>query len=147
MEAGIKVFVIFPLFGTLMGLAWFYQPQEEQPISVLLRTHANAVSRNEKAKIFLKASFNGRAVGHGEVRMDIFPASPETLRPCVEHDQCVGGYTDAQGVFIPNWVPRTDGEYIVTATVTKPGYGAGKSVCFLRVEERSLAERPGPPPD
>ncbi len=147
MEAGIKVFVIFPLFGTLMGLAWFYQPQAGQPISVLLKTHANAAGRHEKANIFLKATSNGRGIGHGEVRMDICPARTATLGSPVRCIRCVGGYTDAQGVFIPNWVPRTVGEYIVTATVTKPGYGAGKSVCFLRVEERSLAERPGPPPD
>ncbi len=147
MQAGIKIFVIFPLFGTIMGLAWLYQPQAEQPVSVLLRTHANAIGRHEKANIFLKASFNGRAVGHGEVRMHISPARTAVLGSPVRYIRRVHGYTDAQGVFIPNWVPRTVGEYIVTATVTKSGYGAGKSVCFLRVEERSSAERTGPPPD
>jgi hypothetical protein len=67
--------------------------------------------------------------------MDIARTNPKAQGSFVDCQQCVEGYTDAQGVFIPNWAPGTPGEYIVTATVEKPGHLAGKSACFLRVEE------------
>lgn len=125
-----KVLVSFLAVGTIMWLGWTSQPDAKGTIRVSVTTAPFGPS-HEKNKIFLKASANGNGVSHGEVNLDLTPANPRDLASSPAQHWSIEGYTDTHGVFVCNWNPRACGQYMVTASVRKPGYVAGKCVCFM----------------
>jgi hypothetical protein len=133
MDSGvIKILTVVFLLGAVMGLAWICQPYSDSPISVSLATSQH-VGNHEKAKIVLKAGLNGNGLSHGKVKLDLTPITPGSPVSSSKQQWFIEGFTDAHGVFISNWAPGPPGEYMVTATVKKPGCIDGQSVCFLRV--------------
>jgi hypothetical protein len=128
----IKPFAVVILLGTMIGLAWICQPSSERPISVSMLTPLNEINP-KKAKIVLKAGLNGQGVSHGKVKLDFTLTNGGNLGSYPNPQCCIEGFTDAHGVFISNWTPGLPGDYMVTASVKKPGCVDGQSVCFLRV--------------
>lgn len=128
----IKAFAVVLLLGTMIGLAWICQPYSERPISVSLITPPNEVN-SQKTKILLKAGLDGNGISHGRVKVDFTLTNPKSMGTSPDPQYCIEGFTDAHGVFISNWTPGPPGEYMVTASVMKPGCVDGQSVCFLRV--------------
>ncbi len=130
-SGAIGISAVVLLLGTMTGLAWICQPYSEAPISVSLTTFPHSLSRG-KVKIFVKASVDGQILTHGEAKVVVTPTTPWALVSCSNDRSCIEGYTDAHGVFITNWTYDVPGEHMVTASVSKQGCIAGKSIGFLR---------------
>jgi hypothetical protein len=130
-SGAIGISAVVLLLGTMTGLAWISQPYSEPPILVSLNTSTHNLSPG-KVTIFLKASVDGHSLGHGEAKVVVTPTVPWALVSYSNDRLCIEGYTDAHGVFITNWTCYVPGEYMVTASVSKQGCIAGKSVGFLR---------------
>ncbi len=144
MSTAIKTFSIILLLGAAIGLAVVYQPSSEQAISVSMTASPQGAKHEDK--IILKAALNGNGLSHGEVKLDFASTDPTHMVASSDFRHSISGYTDGQGVFIANGPQFPPGEYMITASVSKAGCSAGRSVCFLRVlpprQDRRLADGP-----
>jgi hypothetical protein len=144
MGTTIKALVIVWLISTAIGLAVVFQPRSDEPIAVSVTSSRHGVKQEEK--IVLKAALNGTCLSHGEVKLDFTRTKPTVSVSSFEYPQSIKGYTDGQGLYITSGPPLPPGEYMITASVSKAGCNAGKTVCFLRVPEprqdRRLADGP-----
>jgi len=135
MKTEIKIILVVLIVAATAGLGWVYHAPTAKPITVSLEVSPEYL-KHKNTRVVLQASAGRNGVSHGEVKLDFIPAHSEAPMPGPGNACCIQGYTNTHGVFITDWAPRAAGEYIVSASVKKPGFVDGHYMGQFRVSGR-----------